>query len=281
MLSTCNQGQTGPHARHRGFGSHLTSLSGFTNLTGFPDSSPCMLYGPYIDFIGVGFGMVAVATALAYRHRTGKGQYFDLSQYENGVQFLAPTILDYEINGRIMERMGNRDPNLCPHGVYPCRGEDQWCAVSIHSDKEWEILCSEIGSPEWSKDEKYQTLSGRKTHEDELDRRLSEWTRTMAPVEVMEKLQKAGLHAGVVQKMKDLYSDPQLASRHQWWEIEHPEIGLHHYEGPPFLFSGTPSNITRPSPCIGEHNELVFKELLGLSDADYAQLVEDGVIDKP
>ena len=104
--------------------------------------------------------------------------------------------------------------------------------------------------------------------------------RTMAPAEIMEKLQKAGLHAGMVKKMKDLYSDPQLASRHQWWQVEHPEIGLHHYEGPPFLFSETPSNINRPSPCIGEHNELVFKEHLGLSDAEYERLVQDGVIDK-
>ena len=280
MMSTCNQGQTGPHAGHRGFGSHLTSLSGFTNLTGFPDSTPCMLYGPYIDFIGVGFGVIAVAAALEYRYRTGKGQYFDLSQYENGVQFIAPTILDYEINGRVMERMGNRETYMCPHGIYPCKGNDEWCAISIHSDEEWDVLCSEMGNPAWAMEKKYQTLFGRKANEDELDRLLSKWTITMEPLTVMEKLQEVGLHAGMVKKMKDLYDDPQLEFRHQWWKMEHPEMGLHHYEGPPFIFSETPTNINRPSPCIGEHNEMVFKKLLGLSEAEYEKLLQDGVIDK-
>ncbi|MFC1815483.1 CaiB/BaiF CoA transferase family protein [Thermodesulfobacteriota bacterium] len=280
MLSTCNQGQTGPHARHRGFGSHLTSLSGFTNLTGYPDGIPCMLYGPYIDFIGVGFGMIALASALDYRHRTGKGQYFDLSQYENGAQFIAPTLLDYEINGKIMQRRGNRETYLCPHGVFPCSGDDEWCAISIHSDDEWQVLCSLMGNPEWSQDKKFQTVLGRKTHEDELDSLLGEWTVTMEPMALMERLQSAGLNAGAVKKMKDLYTDVQLKHRHQWWEMEHPEMGRHHYEGPPFLFSDTPSNLNKPSPCIGEHNELVFKEILEFSEAEYNQLIHDGVIDK-
>src|SRR5262249_5475773 len=95
MLSTCNMGQTGPRAQHPGFGSQLTSLSGFTNLAGEPGGPPVIVYGPYIDYVAVGYGYVAVLAALEYRRRTGCGQYIDLSQYESGVQFLAPALLQY------------------------------------------------------------------------------------------------------------------------------------------------------------------------------------------
>jgi crotonobetainyl-CoA:carnitine CoA-transferase CaiB-like acyl-CoA transferase len=107
FLSTCNQGQSGPHAQHPGFGSHLSSLSGFTHFTGFPGETPSLPFGPYIDFIGVGFGLVALSAALDYRRRTGKGQCIDVAQYECGVHFIAPALLDHQVNGRTMERMGN------------------------------------------------------------------------------------------------------------------------------------------------------------------------------
>jgi len=152
MLSTCNQGQTGPHARHPGFGSQLSSLAGFTNFTGEPDGPPMFLYGPYIDFIAVAFGLVAVSAALDARRRTGKGQYIDLSQYEAGLQFQAPALLDASVNGRDLGRQGNRDPHAAPHGVFRCRGTDRWCAISVWDDQEWERLLRAMGHPAWSAD---------------------------------------------------------------------------------------------------------------------------------
>ncbi len=277
MLSTCNQGQTGPHASHPGFGSHLSSLSGFTNLIGYPDRPPAILYGPYIDFIGGGFGMISVAAALDYRHRTGKGMYIDLAQYEGGLHFIAPVLLDYEINGRVLERMGNRSPYAAPHGAYPCSGDDAWCAISVHDDEEWTRLKIALGNPTWA-DERFDTLLGRKANEEEIDQRLAEWTSGLSPCDVMERLQAAGVHAGAVNSMCDLFSDKQMEHRHTWWELDHPEMGRHHYEAGSFILSETPAEINAPAPCLGEHNDYIYQKILGISEEECQSLVEQGVI---
>jgi len=278
MLSTCNQGQTGPHAHHPGFGSQLTSLTGFTNLTGFPDGMPSILYGPYIDFIGVGYGVIAVVAALDYRRRTGKGQYIDLAQYENGLQFLAPTLLDYVVNERVAERMGNHCQHAAPHGVYPCKGDDRWCALSVFSDEEWIRFCKCVDRPEWATDPRFVTLGARKENEDEIDRLITEWTSIFTAEQIMERLQSAGLRAGVVNTSRDLYTDPQMVHRGIWWKQTHPEMGDFHYEGPPFILSNTPAQPKMPSPCLGEHNYQFFVEMLGIDEEKFNQLIENGVI---
>ena len=150
MLSSSNLGQTGPHAHHPGFGSQLSSLAGFTNLTGYRDGSPQILYGPYIDYIAVGYGVVAVLAALEYREATGRGQHIDLAQYETGLQYLAPLLLDYTLNGDIAERDGNRHPEAAPHGAFPCAGDDNWCVLSVASDEQWRALCHAMDRPEWA-----------------------------------------------------------------------------------------------------------------------------------
>ncbi len=225
MLSSSNMGQTGPHAHHAGFGSQLSSLAGFTNLTGYPDGSPQILYGPYIDYIAVAYGAVAILAALDYRKRTGRGNHIDTAQYETGLQYLAPILLDYKINGRVAARNANRDPQAAPHGAYPCQGDDMWCALSVHSDAEWQAFRQVMGDPKWSSDKKFAALEGRKANEDELDERVGAWTSGFAARALMEKLQKAGVKAGVVNRMCDVYDDPQLKQRPQWVELEHPEIG--------------------------------------------------------
>ncbi|HEY7163038.1 MAG TPA: CoA transferase [Candidatus Binatia bacterium] len=278
MLSTSNLGQTGPHAHHAGFGSQLSSLAGFTHLTGYPGGSPQILYGPYIDYIAVAYGAVAILAALDYRWRTGKGNHIDMAQYETGLQYLAPILLDYKVNGRVADRNANRDTHASPHGAYPCKGDDSWCALSIHSDAEWKTFCDVAGKPEWSADEKFATRASRKANEDELDRAIAAWTSRHTARELMEKLQAAGLRAGVVNTMKDVYTDPQLASRPQWIELEHPEIGKMHYQRPPFLLSKTPPGPAKRDPLLAEHNDFFYKELLGLSEEEYRKLVEEQVI---
>jgi benzylsuccinate CoA-transferase BbsF subunit len=279
MLSSSNLGQTGPHAKHPGFGSQLSSLAGFTSLTGYPDGSPQILYGPYIDYIAVGYGAVAILAALDHRKRTGKGQYIDLAQYETGLQFMAPVLLDYRVNGRAATRNANRDLHMAPHGAFPCQGEDRWCVLSINSDEQWQSLCEALGKPSWAQDGKFQTLAGRKEHENELEQKISEWTRQRTPQEIVEKLQAAGVSAGVINTMKDVYTDPQLTHRGQWVELNHPEIGAMHYQRPPFILSKSPAGPQQRDPLLGEHNEYFFKELLGLPPKDYAELVDQGVID--
>lgn len=280
MLSSCNQGQSGPRAAQRGFGSQLTSMSGFTYLTGYGDGqSPMLLYGPYIDFIAVGYGLIAVLAALDYRRRTGNGQHIDLSQYECGLQFVIPMLLDFQVNGRIQGRQGNRDPHAAPHGAYPCRGDDAWCVIAVFEEEEWRAFCAAAGHPEWAADPRFASLAARKAHEDELDRQVSEWTSEHTPHEVMEKLQAVGVQAGMVQSVGDLFACPQLAHRRQWRTLPHREFGAYAYEAPPFLLSETPAEIRRPSPLLGEHNRYVFGELLGMPEAEIDKLLADGVIE--
>ena len=278
MLSSSNLGQSGPHAHHAGFGSQLSSLAGFTHLTGYPGGPPQILYGPYIDYIAVAYGAVAILAALDYKRRTGKGNYIDTAQYETGLQFLAPILLDYKVNGNIASRNANRDPHAAPHGAFPCRGEDSWCALSIHSDAQWQALCRVMGTPLWSTDPKFSTHELRKANEDDLDRNMGEWTSRHTALEIMETLQSAGIRAGVVNTMKDIYCDPQLSQRPQWVELEHPEIGKMHYQRPPFLLTQTPPGPSRRDPLLAEHNDYFYRSLLGLSEQEYTQLVDEQVI---
>ncbi|HZR97920.1 MAG TPA: CoA transferase [Chloroflexota bacterium] len=278
MLSSCNMGRTGPNARHPGFGSMLSSLGGFTHLTGYSGEIPLLNYGPYIDFIGAGFGLIAVMAALDHRRRTGEGQHIDNSQYENGLQFVASTLLDYSANGHLADREGNRSDRAAPQGAFPCRGDDAWCTISVRDDADWAALRRAIGEPAWAADPRYATILGRKAHEAEIEARLSEWTRERTPREVMETLQAASVPAAVVNTMADLYSDPQLAHRGYWHAVPHPALGDFHYEDSGFIFSETPADFARPSPCLGEHNHYVFCDLLGLPEAEYEALVERKVI---
>ncbi len=279
MLSSSNLGQSGPHAHHAGFGSQLSSLSGFTHLTGYPDGPPQILYGPYIDYIAVAYGTVAVLAALEYRERTGQGNHIDTAQYETGLQYLSPILLDYKVNGRLAGRNANRDPQAAPHGAYPCKGEDQWCVISVFSESEWEALCKAVGHPAWAKEKAFATHAARKQHEDDLDRKIGEWTSRFNPREIMEKLQAAGVKAGIVNTMKDLFSDPQLVHRGQWVVLEHPEIGPMHYQRPPFVLTKTPPGPEKRDPLLAEHNDYFYLELLGLGKTEYQELQREGVID--
>jgi len=279
MLSSSNLGQSGPHANHAGFGSQLSSLAGFTNLTGYPDGPPQILYGPYIDYIAVAYGAIAILASLDYRERTGKGNYIDLAQYESGLQFLAPLLLDYKVNGQVTMRNANRDPQAAPHGAYPCKGEDSWCVLSTFTDEEWQSLRRAMGDPPWAREKRFANHKGRKEHEEELERKIGAWTCQFTPKAVMERLQAAGIRAAVVNTMKDLYTDPQLTHRRQWVELEHPEIGKMHYQSPPFIFSKSPAGPQRRDPLMGEHNEHFYRELLGLAEREYRELVRERVID--
>ncbi len=278
MLSTCNQGQYGPHAHHAGFGSHLTSLSGFTHTLGFPDRPPVLLYGPYIDYIAVGYGTIAVLAALVRRQRTGRGAYIDLSQYETGLQLIAPTLLDLFVNGRVAERQGNRHPTAAPHGVFPCRGEDQWCALSVADDESWRCFVSALGDPEWALDPAVATAVGRKAHEDHLEQLVAAWTCERTREEVVEVLRERDVPVYPVSSMRDLLDDPQLAHRGYWQAVEHPVLGRVHVAAPPYLLTRTPPRQERAAPLLGQDNAYVFGQVLGLSETEIADLEQAGAL---
>ncbi len=279
MISTCQQGQTGPHARFAGFGQLASALGGFYELTGWPDREPAGPYGAYTDFICPPFALAALVAALDYRRRTGRGQYLDLSQFECGLQFLGPALLDYAVNGRVAGRMGNRDPQACPHGAFPCAGDDRWIALAVTTDREWEGLCRVLGHPEWAQDPRFRTFLARRRHEDLLEGLVADATRVWDAYELMAALQEAGVPAGVVQRCSDLHRDPQLAHRGHWVTLEHCEMGPTVYDGIPFKLSETPGRLERAAPCLGENTELVLREFLGYTDEEIAELVIAGALE--
>jgi benzylsuccinate CoA-transferase BbsF subunit len=279
MLCTCMQGQTGPHKLYRGYGIQMGALAGFYYITGWPERYPTTIFGAYTDFINYRFTGSLIMGALDYRRRTGKGQYIDQSQFEGSLQFLAPPILDHEINQRVMERMGNRDPYAAPHGAYPCRGEDRWCVIAVFTDREWYSFRSVIGDPEWTRDPRFATLSARKENEDELDSLVAVWTENYTPEQVMVMMQAEGVAAGVVQRAEDVHNDPQLKQRPHYETLTHSVIGPHRYASQAYKLSKTPGESFRAAPCLGEHNEYVYGELLGMSHEEIADLVEDGVLE--
>lgn len=277
VLSSCNQGQTGPHAFHPGYGSQLSALAGFVHLLGESGSGPVLLYGPYIDYIAVGYGTIAVLAALERRRRTGAGCAIDLSQYEAGLQFLAPAVLEFASTGRIPGRAGNADAVAAPHGVYPCAGTERWCALSIWSDDEWHRLVAAVGDPALFADPVLLTAEGRRRSGDELDRRIGTWTRTRSREQVVATLRAAGLRAAPVLGVSELHDDPQLRHRAFWPAVEHPVIGPMHLMSAPFRLSATPSVQDRAGPTLGADNAAVFEGMLGLGTLERAELERDNV----
>ncbi|MBF8265456.1 MAG: putative acyl-CoA transferase/carnitine dehydratase [Dehalococcoidia bacterium] len=278
MMSTSNLGQTGPLASMVGFGTQLVSQAGFTHLTGWPDREPAQPYAAYTDMLAPGFGTSALIGALEYRRRTGKGQYLDLSQLEGGLHFLASLFLDYQINGVEARRDGNRSTDAAPHGAYRCRGEDRWCAIAVDSTASWQVFKSQIIGVAWVNDPRFAILQGRKANEDEMDKLVEAWTIEQTAEEVMMRLQAVRVAAGVVKNARDILEDPQLSHRRHYRTLNHPEIGPHTYDYPPFHMSRTPAEI-RNAPCLGEHNEFVIKELLGMSDEEYVELLVSGALE--
>jgi len=184
--------------------------------------------------------------------------------------------MDYMVNGRIMMRMGNRSTYSAPHGIYRCLGEDRWCAIAASTDEEWRSFCEVIGNPAWSGAPKFTTIRGRKENEDELNALVEEWTMNYPPEEVMSRMQAARVPAGVVASGEDLVADPQLNHRGTYVILEHPEMGPHIYQPPPYRLSKTPSELTMPAPCVGQHNEYILKDVLGMSAEEVADLVVAG-----
>lgn len=278
-FSTCMQGQTGPRSMVPGYGTMLTSLAGFGEISGWPDRSPAPPWDAYTDLICPRFNSTGVLAALEYRRRTGKGQWVNQSQYESSIQFIAPLIMDYFVNRRIATRNGNRLHYASPHGVFPCKGDDRWVAIAVFNDQEWKGLCCAMGEPAWCKNPRFATLYDRKQNENELEKLVAEWTSQFTAAEVESILQKVGVPSNMIEKSQDLFEDAQLEHRRFFTWLEHSEMGYVPYEPQStYIMSKAPREINQPSPCLGEHNEYVFKEILGYTDDDISNFMAEGVI---
>jgi benzylsuccinate CoA-transferase BbsF subunit len=284
-LAQAGFGHSGPYESYRTFGPTAEAFCGLTVMCGLPDREPAGWGYSYLDHMAGYHAALAVCSALIHRRRTGRGQFIDLAQTQLGCTLTGPAFVDWSVNRRPYHRAGNPPgnrsphPQCVPHNAYRCRGEDVWCLIAVTSDDQWLALRKVMGEPEWASAAQFATLAGRLEHQDALDGEIEKWTVQRDGREVMHELQAAGVPAGLVQTAEDrVEDDPQLRTRGVFLPLEHSEVGPRLSEGLPFKLSKTPWSLTRGAPCLGEHNDDVYRELLGLSSKEIERLETDGII---
>ncbi len=278
MLTGSTLGTSGPEREATGWGPNACAYAGLPFISGYRDGPPVDLGGIWPDYMIGTLMAFAVLSAVHHHRRTGEGQHIEIAMGEVVTAMIPEAVLDYTMNGRQRPRMGNRDDAMVPHGVYPCLGEDKWVAIAVATDEEWRALCRAIGSPERADAPRFADAPSRQEHQDELDGLLSSWTQRHTSYEVMHTLQAAGVAAGPVMNIADLMQDPHLRARGFVVEMDHPEVGRRAVAGLPARFGAMPTLAYKPAPCLGEHNEEVFRRLLHLSPEEAHRLQTGKVI---
>ncbi len=278
LLSCSTLGAFGPESKVSGLGPNIQVYAGLPHLSGYEDGPPALGGGSWPDFVVGIIGTFATLVALRDRKRTGRGQHIDLAMAEVITSMIPEAVMDYLMNGKEHGRQGNHDPEMSPHSVYPASGHDQWVAIAASNDDEWRAMCEVAGHPEWIENPKFADLKSRKKHEAELDSLISEWTMRESPYGIMHTLQEAGVSAAPVMSVFDLVASPHLLGRGYFVDIDHPEVGPRMTPGIPVKFSGMPNLNYYAAPTLGQHNEFILKEIVGLDDATYDRLVADRVI---
>jgi benzylsuccinate CoA-transferase BbsF subunit len=278
MVSLSAAGQTGPWRDVLTYGPSLGALAGLDSLIGYPGERvlgwPMAYTDPASGLLAV-FGIMA---ALLHRKRTGQGQYIDLAQWEATTALLPEFIMDFTMNGRIAGPQGNRHRRMAPHGCFRCRGEDAWVSIAVESEEEWRNLARALGNPDWCREHRFSSPEGRREAEEELRRRIEEWTSQRTPQEVMELLQAYAVAAFASYGIGDLLSDSHFEERGAKVVVDHPHMKGEVLYGLPWKFSRTPGRIRRRAPLLGEHNRYVLCELLGMSEEEVRSLEAEKVV---
>ena len=270
----------GPHEQWTTWGMNLLSFTGFAYNWSHPETpmeerAATSTYGDYIASMKTAS---CILVALYHRARTGEGQYIEVSQAESTASVLGPSYLDYFVNNRISPPRGNRHPDFAPYGCYPCKGDDRWCVIAVFNENEWSQFCAALEFPKWAENSKFRDMDSRVRNADELDKNIEVWTRQHTPHQVMKILQSFGVAAGAVQNSEDLYYDLQLRARGHMIEIDAGELGNITFDSPPLHLSEGQKLVQENAPLLGEHNDYVYQQILGLTPQEVEQLIEKKVI---
>jgi crotonobetainyl-CoA:carnitine CoA-transferase CaiB-like acyl-CoA transferase len=276
MVEMPAYGNDGPWASHVGMGKTMEAAAGMASLIGY-DPSGYVLTGPaYLDPVGGLHGAAAVMTALAERNATGQGQYVELAQVEGAIHWIGEFVLA-AAHGQAFPADGNRRPDMAPHDAFPCAGDDQWVVIACHNDAVWQRLLGVVAAPELA-GPAFATLQGRRAQAEQLNSRLSLWTRQRTKHEAADQLQAAGVAAAPVNTGGDVYRDPFLRDRGFIRELRHPAAGVSEYPGLAFRLSRTPGAIRQPAPRFGENTFDVLEGLIEMKRAEIDHLVAEGVV---
>ena len=279
MMSMPAAGLTGPLKGVRTYGMSLSSITGLDSMTGYTGGGPLPFENAFADPLGGVVGAFGALVALNYRKRSGKGQHVDYSQQEGVMQMVGPALMDYFMNGRVAAPMGNRHPlgAGAPYGVFPCAGDDRWISIAVLTGDEWDGLGRAMGAPPWASAAEFSTPSGRIENIDALHERVAAWTAAQDDRALAERLQEHGVSAAPVLNVADLLHDPHYRSRGTFIEVRHP-LGFDETIYGAYVKTSRTEAAVRPGPRIGQDNDHVFRELLGLPERDYHRLIEEQVI---
>lgn len=272
LASVSVAGRTGPMAGFRGYGNSAAAHSGHAAMSGWPGTEPHMPPFAYGDVVAPMFLTVAVLSALEHRDRTGEGSHVDVSQIEPMVHVIADLFADPPA-----DKPANSDRHMAPHGVFPCAGKDRWIALATEDEGQWAALCEVIGGIDLLTDPRFATMVERKAHEAALDAHIAALTATADRIELAERLVAAGVPAGAVLDGRDLAESETLKSAGHFVDVDHPVLGLSAMPAPPMRMSATPHAVG-PSPCLGQHNVEVLRDILGMREAEIDKLLKDGVL---
>jgi crotonobetainyl-CoA:carnitine CoA-transferase CaiB-like acyl-CoA transferase len=278
MLSLSGFGATGPLRRYAAYNPCFTSVGGISHLTGYAEKKPNTMTNSGGDARAGTAAVFAALLALKFRQETGKGQYIDSSSCEVINSMVGDQMMDFAMNGRSPKRHGNTHAVMAPHNVYRCAGQDEWVSIAVGGDAEWAGLVRAMGGPAWAKDAVFATAEGRKANESHLDAMIGEWTADKGYIEVMHRLQSEGVAATPSFKASDLFSDPHILERGQVQEVDHPVLGRRKTITSPYRMSETPPAIQGTAPLLGEDNDYVLHDLLGLSKDEVDRLAEAQVV---
>jgi crotonobetainyl-CoA:carnitine CoA-transferase CaiB-like acyl-CoA transferase len=280
MLSMSATGQSGPWKDFVAYGPTVQSLGGLTFLTSYSREAPMGFGYAYADMVSGLYGAISILAALEHRDRCGQGQHIDLSEYEAVCTTIGPALIDAHFNQNQVVPGGNEAEQrpAAPYGCYKCSGEDRWCVIAVFTEDEWQSLCGVLGNPAWSVGEKFSSMASRKKYKAILDTHISEWTAELTAENVADCLQQAGIAAGVVQNAENLANDPQLTAGEFFTSLNHPVLGEIKTDTYPLKFRNCSPTPWKASPLLGEANQYVFQELLGMKKTTIQSYIDEGII---
>ena len=270
-------GLDGPWADRVGFAQNMEQMAGMAFLTGFPDQEPLVPRGPG-DPLGGAHAAFATLVALARRDTTGTGVLVEVPLIEGSLNITAEPVLEYSAHGRLMMRDGNRSAHAAPQGLYACRGEEQWLAVSVATDQQWTALAEVLGVGALSTDASLRDLAGRRAAHDHLDVVIGLWAAERELGDALATLQAAGIPSAVLADPRTIHTHRQFVDRGFFEDAPHPVVGSVPLAGMPFRMTGVDRWIKTPAPLMGQHNGEVLGGLLGLTNEQLVELTDSGVI---
>jgi len=275
-LSLSGYGHDGPRRDWTSMNLNLQAYSGLMMATGAEDDPPTTVTASWNDYLGALHGCVAVLNALAERTATGLGANLDLSQFESSVASLGALLLASSVNKSVPPRLGNRARDVAPQGCYRCAGRDEWCAISVRDDRQWQDLVSLLSEIPELRDQRFASLQGRLAYQDEIDASIERWTIDRPPAEVEARFKAAGIPAERMRRTQDILDDP--ASGRFFEAIEDPPGHRPLMTKLPFTFSRSSTAEVSRSPEIGQDTTAVLRDWLGLTATEVQQLESNGVL---